>query len=162
MIEENLMLNGMTALRRTAMAALAATAAISSARAETGNISRTKTTQTDVYGIDPAGLSIADGCYRSMVHLPQGALMTHLVLNYAVESGLQITATLNRTAYSNAVTQLVATVKGNKGEATYQQASANIPPALGRINNKSFAYTFVTCPQVGTAFRRARITYTYE
>lgn len=156
------MLNGMMALRCGAVAVLAATAAISSAHAEADNVSRGKTMQTDVYGIDPAGLSIEGGCYRSMVHLPQGAVMTHLQLYYAVEPGQQITATLNRAAYSNGAAQPVATVKGNKGEATYQSASAAIPPALGKINNKGYAYTFVTCPQAGVAFRRARITYTHE
>jgi hypothetical protein len=102
------------------------------------------------------------GCFHKGVNLPQGAVVTELVVYYAAIDEDDVVVTLKRQRLSDGNQQNIAS-KAMTDDLSGSRASDTVPITASRatIANGGFNYGFQVCLDSGGTFFGARITYTY-
>jgi hypothetical protein len=102
------------------------------------------------------------GCFHRGVNLPQGAVVTGLIVYYAAIDEDDVVVTLKRQRLSDGNEQNIAS-KAMTNDLSGMRASDTAPITASRatIANGQYNYGFMVCTDSGGSFFGARITYTY-
>ena len=172
--------NGATVIACALVAALSFSGV---AQAITDSVFRYDTPKTGYYTIDAmamspdssptaasygniagSGLGGSQGtkCFNTGVNLPQGVTVTAITFWYKSGIGGNPSGSLLRHKLSDGTQNVIANNTFVDDSNVRTGGALPVVPTFATINNNVFSYGFSACPNAGTSFFAARITYTYR
>jgi hypothetical protein len=177
-------MKNLLSLRRLTIAAasiVAAASIASAAQAATDTIYKYKAPKTGNFQISPLAMApdtdgydyyvsfptklrvnTGNGCFSTGVNLPQGAIITTLVVYYSSSAKDNYYVRLFRAKAGDGSFDLLADPLLSDDTGNRKTEQKPVDPVLGTVNNNQWNYSIGICLDAGNEFYGARVVYTYD